>query len=152
MDVYTHIIMYRCMSVHVCTYVCMYVRMYVWPKEVSLLYTCTTLLLSSLLSQSLDIFEATRHMDSLSETKAVCSLVQELVRFKQQWRFSLTDQHDLVIVSQERGGGGGGSNGGWGGGRGRGGRRVEEEEVIGSGVWGGGGGQGRWYGLPLTCC
>ena len=71
-----------------------------------------------LLSQSLDIFAATRHMDSLSETKGVCSLVQELARFKQQWRFSLTRQHDLVIVSGERGGGGGGGGGGVGGGGG----------------------------------
>ena len=47
--------------------------------------------------QALDIFETTRDLQSLEETRSVCHFIQHLARYKQQWKFSLLSFHDMII-------------------------------------------------------
>ena len=50
-------------------------------------------------SQCLDIYPATRHLQATTETKVVSQFIQQLVYYKEQWMFGLINQHNCIIVS-----------------------------------------------------
>lgn len=54
--------------------------------------------LNIMFSKVLDIFIATRFMESLEETESVCQFFQVLVEYRSQWRTVLLQQHNITIV------------------------------------------------------